>query len=123
MVAAGPSNISRCKLLSVAGLSTERRVPQNWTLLSSTNLDFLQGTLLSACRILSVVNKAARREYTELAEYYKLQLLRSLQHAINLGGPTWSRSAINKALVLAFDDVSLPPSLTPCLLFRRSTLI
>lgn len=101
--------VARCPILNVLG-DENRRIRDNWVILSSTNLEILKGTLLSACRWLSIVQQET--EYAELAIQYKLRLVRDLQETIGMGCLLSSRSAVSKALVLAFDEVRISHTIT-----------
>ncbi|KAK4039723.1 NADP-dependent oxidoreductase domain-containing protein [Parachaetomium inaequale] len=99
-----PDMCNRCPVLNLLG-DVNRRVRDNWVILSSTNVEMLRGSLLSACRWLSIVHQ--QPEYAELAIQYKLRLVRDLQETIGVGTPSSRRSAVSKALVLAFDEITI----------------
>ncbi|KAK4121003.1 hypothetical protein N657DRAFT_648380 [Parathielavia appendiculata] len=100
-----PAICDRCPILNGLGIEHRRRVRDNWAILSSTDLEILRGTLLSACRWLSMVQQET--EYAELAIEYKLRLVRDLQGTIRTGGLLSSRTAVSKALVLACDEITI----------------
>ncbi|GAB1312091.1 hypothetical protein MFIFM68171_02301 [Madurella fahalii] len=99
-----PDLCDRCPVLNVLG-GENRQIRDNWAILSSTNLDMLKGSLLSACRWLSIVQQET--EYAKLAIQYKLRLVRDLQETIGVGGLLSCRRAVSKALVLAFDEITI----------------
>jgi hypothetical protein len=94
-----------------------QHIRNNWILFSTTDIDFLKGFLLSGCRHLSMIESV--EEYAELALQYKLNYLQSLRETISAGTTLSRRTAITRALVLAFDDVSQNPKLVALHTWRR----
>ncbi|TEA15687.1 hypothetical protein C8034_v002283 [Colletotrichum sidae] len=87
----------------------EHYIRDNWILLGSIDVDFLNGFLLAACRHLSIVEK--EKEYAGLAIEYKLRNIRGLRESILGDSLTASRSAVTRALVLACDDLMIQDAL------------
>lgn len=79
---------------------------KNWIFFSSTDVDFLQGFLLAACRHLSMVH-VDRNYYAQLATQYKLRYVKSLRQSISAEAQPLSATAVTRALVLAFDELML----------------
>lgn len=104
MQVVSPDMCDRCPILNALG-DEHRRIRDNWTVLSSTNIDVLRGSLLSACRWLSIV--CQETEYAELAIQYKLRLVQDLRETMTIGDLSSSRKAVGKALVLACDEVRI----------------
>lgn len=93
-----------CPIVKYLGKRYED-VRANWILVSSTNVELLSGFLLAGCRHLSM--QRLEDEFTELAIQYKVRCIQSLQEVMSATDLLTNRTAIAKALVLAFDDVSL----------------
>lgn len=88
---------------------------KNWLFFSSTDIHFLKGFLLAACRHLSMVYPDG--DYAQLAIQYKLSYVKSLRQGISAEAEPPSGTSVTRALVLAFDEVSSknrrPGVLTP----------
>lgn len=80
-------------------------IGSNWVLLASTEIEMLQGFLLTACRHLS--QSSSDQGFSELAIQYKLRHVQSLRETMLGEDPSASRAAVTKALVLATDDVGI----------------
>ncbi|KAH7141096.1 hypothetical protein EDB81DRAFT_799406 [Dactylonectria macrodidyma] len=93
-----------CPVMKNAGESQEY-MRQNWMFLSSTDIDFLRGFLLAACRHLSIVNMD--ENYVQLAIQYKLGYVQSLRQDILANNEASKRVAVTKALVLTLDELML----------------
>ncbi|KAK4096700.1 hypothetical protein N658DRAFT_435552 [Parathielavia hyrcaniae] len=98
-----PTICDRCPILDGLNSEHRQRVRDNWAIMTSTDIEILRGTLLSACRWLSIIQEQA--EYAELAIEYKLRLVRDLQGTISIGNLLSSRRAVSKALVLVCDEI------------------
>lgn len=75
----------------------------NWLLFSSTDINLLHGFLLTACRHLSLQQGEI---YAVWAIQYKLKYVQDLRESLSADDPTSRRTAVSKALVLAFDEVN-----------------
>ncbi|KAM0270257.1 hypothetical protein ACHAQH_009498, partial [Verticillium albo-atrum] len=83
----------------------EKHIKENWAMFSTTDIDLLKGCLLAACRHLSLVHQES--EYEDFALQYKLNILASMRSTTWKGDMAASRSAVTKAMVLAFDEMML----------------
>lgn len=102
-----PDTRRNCPILSNVTCGYGQDVCDNWTILSTTDIELLRGSLLTSCRWLSIIQK--QTEYAEQADRYKLQLFRDLQRAIADSSLESRREAVSKALVLTFDEVRILP--------------
>ncbi|KAH6880359.1 hypothetical protein B0T10DRAFT_581623 [Thelonectria olida] len=97
-----PNMKTHCPLMTYLG-GRHSYVKNNWILVSSTNIDFLRGFLLAACRDLSMMS--SKTEYSELAIQYKLTYVQNLREAMLCGDQVSRQTAVTRALVLAFDEI------------------
>ena len=94
---------ANCPVLKSLG-EFQENMRQNWVIMSSTDTELLHSFLLAACRDLSITR--LQKEYTEFAIEYKLRYVQKLRQTISVQDLSSSRTAVTRALVLAFDDVS-----------------
>ncbi|KZL86877.1 hypothetical protein CI238_09218 [Colletotrichum incanum] len=84
-------------------------IRENWLLFGSTDINFLRGFLLAACRNLSFQHGEL---YAEWAIQYKLKYVQDLRESLSADDPAARRTGVPKALVLALDEVRKDSS--PC---------
>lgn len=80
-----------------------------WMFFNSSDPIILRGSLLVACRHLSLVG--LQDEYAQLATRYKLYYLQTLRRYILSNDLSSRRKAIAITIVLALDEVSCQPAL------------
>ncbi|KAH6679873.1 hypothetical protein F5X68DRAFT_234395 [Plectosphaerella plurivora] len=100
-----PETRNICPILNNIRNDFGQTVCDNWTILATTNMDLLRGSLLASCRYMAQVEMNS--QYAQCADQYKLNIVRDLQNAIAVDSPSSRRDAVSKALVLTFDDISL----------------
>ncbi|EWG53530.1 hypothetical protein FVEG_17136 [Fusarium verticillioides 7600] len=81
-------------------------VRNNWIIISSQDADFIRGFLLASSRHLSVVE--SKTKFEEIAIRYKLEHLAKLRKDVALQPMSMSPRSVSSALVLSFDEVSVP---------------
>ncbi|CVK86395.1 uncharacterized protein FMAN_06326 [Fusarium mangiferae] len=79
---------------------------KNWIIISSHDTEFIRGFLLAASRHLSMVE--SNIEFEEIAIRYKLEHLAKLRKDVAMQPMSISPRSVSSALVLSFDEVSLP---------------
>lgn len=78
---------------------------EEWARLALTDVGFLNGILLAACRHMSLNNHPQHRFYMQLAIRFKLVCLRSLSATISAGPSSIKESSIANVIELASDEV------------------
>lgn len=87
-------------------MSYLERMAKEWVRLALSDLGFLNGIFLAACRHLSE-NHRQQQFFKQLAIQYKLACVQALNNAISVETSSVSDPTVAKVLVLAWDEVGV----------------